>query len=183
MWYDDLPTTQQKATQKGYAEWLTETFHPQIYLTLTFAHAQSSRGGDSQFRQFINLVEKRFRAPVGWFRFEETKSWSGCGIADVALHYHVLLCCSTILDPQAIEDEWHQLGHFKKNALAVPFDPTDNAIYYCTKFLHQSNWQVGHLHFFVPTPHPTNHVARRRCRRQQLRSVRSTSTFFSQRAA
>jgi hypothetical protein len=170
MWYDRIPTAQDKATQADYAAWL-ETLPLQIYVTLTFAHRVSQPQGTATFKEFINRLERHYRVPIGWVRCEEVIGWSGCGLAATELHYHVLLCSSARLDPTVIESVWHALGHFKDNADARVYEETGNAAAYCMKFLHQpgQQWDHGNLHFFVKGSAQGNHHRRRQQSRQQAR--------------
>ena len=157
MWYDDLPTQRDKANQQAYSAWL-RSFPWQIYFTLTFSYQLSRACAERQSREFVNVLERHYRAPVGCLVAEEHLSWSGCGLAATRVHFHGLLCCDVHLDPEMVEAVWHRMGHFDGNAQARVYDPTRNATEYCMKFLSHpdTNWDIGHLHHFVEPKGPIN---------------------------
>jgi hypothetical protein len=173
MWYDKLPTLRDKQTQEGYSAWL-RSLPFQIYLTTTFAYSVSAANGGAQFNEFINRLERHYRAPIGYIRGDEVSTWSGLGLAAARLHYHALLCSTAKLDPARIEQEWHALGHFANNAKAELYDPTRDAIGYCMKFLHEpgNKWDMRNLDLFSGFgSKPANFRKRRRLLRQQARMV------------
>jgi len=177
MWYDRIPTAAEKATQRAYAAWLQQ-LPLQIYLTLTFAHRVSQMQGVAIFDEFINRLERYYRAPIGWIRCEAVTNWSGCGLAAVPLHFHILLCSAAKLDLAMIEDVWHSLGHFRVNAEARVYDAAGNAAVYCMKFLHEPGlkWDIGNLHFYVTGTTRTNHRGRRQRLRQQVRETAAVNS-------
>jgi len=172
-WYDDLPSGQDKARQQAYATWL-KTFPWKVYLSLTFAYPVSHLAAQHQLAEFHNRLERLCGTPIGSLFVEETRSWSGCGLAAVPLHYHGLLCSDAPLDPGQIETVWGSMGHFGGNAKADLYDPSGNAAFYCMKFLRypDSHWEVAHLDFFMDYNGPNNHAARRRARRRAERNSR-----------
>ena len=177
MWYDNLPTERDRANRQAYAAWL-RSFQWQIYFTLTFAYPISRGGAQSQFWEFVNALERHYRAPIGCLVAEEQYSWSGCGLAAVKVHYHGLLCCDIHLHQEVVKTAWHRLGHFGGNANAEVYDAERDAAGYCMKFMYQpdSNWDVGHLHHFVESTGPLNHAIRRRLSRRKTRLLTRSST-------
>jgi hypothetical protein len=168
-WYDNLPTAQDKATQRAYAGWLAQ-YPWQLYVTLTFAYKLAHASAWAQYRTFINNLERYYRNPIGYFCAAEDRAWSGCGLAATKIHFHGLLCSDASLNPDYVETAWNRLGHFDGNALATPYDPTGNAAQYCTKFVEQSgDWDADHLRFFQGDTEQQNHRTRRRSSRQQAR--------------
>lgn len=170
MWYDKLPTAKQKAMQQNYADYF-RSFPWQLYITFTFANPVGDAAAAAIYQEFVNQLEHYYRAPIGWVRGEETSHFSGLGMPGGRLHYHLLLCSDVELDPKCVEQVWRALGSFGDHACAEKYEPDDEAVRYCFKFLHEpgNGWNLGGLDHFGPEAAGENCRSRRRARRRAER--------------
>jgi hypothetical protein len=100
------------------------------FFTLTAARPVSPARLRAFFLEWIDALEWLQRRPLGWFRADETKRWSGLGKPGIPLHYHGLLIGAPHLSIRQAEFLWRDLVG---DADVRRYEPHCGAVRYCLK--------------------------------------------------
>lgn len=139
---------------EAYADWFKE-INWKLFCTFTFAWRVSDQQAIETFAGFINRLESLLKCDVGYVRGDE-KRFSGCGKPACARHFHVLLTCTALVDPELIETIWMSMAGHRANgagALVKPYDANLNGASYVMKLINQpeGDWAFRKLHLFHPS--------------------------------
>ncbi len=118
-----------------------ESFNVTHYFTLTYARRISWEGRYKAFLALTDSIEWMQGCPLGWFRADEMRRYSGLGLPEIPEHHHGLLvntgnlCCNTA------EHLWRCFG----DALVERYEPHGGAVPYCLKhtFGDCGDWDIG----------------------------------------
>ena len=139
-----------------------------IFGCFTFRRNTGEESANCIFREFINLLSKRYHENIEWIQSSEVKlsDFSGC---DVRRHIHAVLLTNADLYPMDVQKRWERLIGNSKCDL---YNPDLDGIGYILKLRNheQCNWHISnHLSLFHPRRHPKNKRERRTLRRQLSR--------------
>jgi hypothetical protein len=110
------------------------------YFTLTYPRRLSWEGRRKAFLEWVDALEWLQRRPLGWFRADEMRRFSGLGLPEIPEHHHGLLVDTDHLSCRTAEGLWRTYG----DALVERYDPHGGAIPYCLKLaFHDSEWALG----------------------------------------
>ena len=135
------------------------------FATLTTPYSRSQLWWDTAIPKWLKAVQACEKKTLAWLLGYEPHPW---------LHAHLLLAASAPLDCRRDEQLWLPIANSRdsKRALIVPYDRTQGALAYSSKFYGTSSDDVrlgGPLNFFlgVPPPRPMCARDRRRLKRIQ----------------
>lgn len=174
-WYERsrLPYRADRQMLDSYAKWL-RSVQWKLFCTFTFAWRVSDAQAAKTFGTFINVLERHYRADVGYVRGDE-KRFSGCGKPACARHFHVLLACAVALDAETIAKRWTAMAGNRvegTSASVVPYDPALDGVSYVLKQLYQpdGDWTIRKMELFLPNAAEL-HMRTARCRRHFQRHL------------
>jgi hypothetical protein len=117
-----------------------ESLNVTHYFTLTYPRRQSCEARYKAFLEWIDALEWMQRRPLGWFRVDEMRRFSGLGYPAIPEHHHGVLIDADHLSCRTAESLWRHFG----DALVERYEPNGGAIPYCFKHAwRDSEWNIG----------------------------------------
>jgi len=190
MWYDRLPQAGDRDQQGEYADWF-RTVEWDWYMTLTFDREVGVEQAWGLLREYLDLLETRFKCPLPALMVLEHKP-SGLGKPGGGHHFHIVMKGPTMYwgnEDEIMEEEWCRLPFggarckrslkSKRKRLAnpeedvsggaaeiLPYDPQQHAVFYLFKGLHLNpdDWQIRGERYLLPknTPPPVKQTCNSR---------------------
>ena len=80
------------------------------YFTLTYPRRRSWEARREAFWEWLDAIEWMQRRPLGWFRADEMRRFSGCGFPEIPEHHHGLLVDTDHLCCRTAESIWRAFG-------------------------------------------------------------------------
>jgi hypothetical protein len=169
-WYETMPSPNPE-TMSGYTEWLRQ-FPWKLFATYTFSWGVSDSQADKVFREYINELEKRLRAPIAFVRGDEKRN-AAFGLSESGRHFHTLLTSNAPLESETFKTTWYRYGGsgYKGDSAEVrEYSPELGGIDYSLKMINETegDWSFRNLDLFLLGYSPVKD--NKRSRRREVRN-------------
>ena len=163
-----------KSIIRAYEEWL-QPCHWQLFCTLTFGYRVSEAQARKTLGEYIDRIEKLYRAPVSVVLGEEIR-YSGAGMPPAPRHFHLLLTSTAKLNPKVLARIWESMAGTRSRGAGAdmrPYDPALPGLAYVLKKIAEADgeWMFRNLDLVLPS-----HSSARNNRRHRRHILRQESS-------